>query len=70
MGSGEQGNNVIYVRGTGEHKSKNEGNRRTKVILGSREHRKLRFCFGGTMKNISGEQGNRYPLPWEGLFKA
>ena len=101
--SGEQGNNVIYFRGTGEHKSKNEGNtgvrifngliaefsgfddffrkikssdhdtsfeiwyfcwgrvggmdsfigfvelsfppseRRTKVISGSREHRKLRF---------------------------
>ena len=25
-GYGEQGNNVIYFRGTGEHQSKNEGN--------------------------------------------
>ena len=32
-----------HFRGTGEHKSKNEGNMRTKVISGSREHRKLRF---------------------------
>ena len=41
-GSGEQGNNVIYFRET-EHTSKNEGNRRTKVISGYREHRKLRL---------------------------
>ena len=32
MGYGEQGNNVIYFRGTGEHESKNEGNRGTKKI--------------------------------------
>ena len=43
MGYGEQGNNVICFRGTGEHKSKNEGNRKTNVILGSRENRTLRF---------------------------
>ena len=43
MGSGEQEKVVIYFRGTGERKSKNEGNRRTKVISESREHRKLRF---------------------------
>ena len=42
-GSGEQGNNVIYFRGIGEHKSIKEGKMRTKVISGSREHRNLRF---------------------------
>ena len=26
-GSGEQGNNAIYFSGTGEHKSKHEGNK-------------------------------------------
>ena len=36
MGNGE-------IMGTGENKSINEGNMGTKVILGSREHRKLRF---------------------------
>ena len=30
--------------------SKNEENRGTKVIFGNREHRKLRFGFGGTME--------------------
>ena len=40
---GDQGNNVIYFRGTEAHKSKTEGNRGTNRILGSREHRKLRF---------------------------
>ena len=39
----EQGENVIYFRGTEAHKSKNEGNRGTNVIFGSRENRKLRF---------------------------
>ena len=38
MGYGEQGNNVNYFRGTGEHKSKNEGNRGTNVFWGSRGH--------------------------------
>ena len=59
----ELGNNVIYFRGTGEHKSKNEGNMGTYVILGSKEHRKFRFLiFGnkGKCLNISGEQGKRY----------
>ena len=41
MGSGEQGECHLFL-GTGKHKSKNEGNRETKVILRSREHRKLR----------------------------
>ena len=36
---------------TGEHKSKHKGNRRTNVIMGSREHRKLRFWFWGTREN-------------------
>ena len=52
---------------SGEHKSKNEENRRTKfnVILGSREHRKFRFGFGGTRENaeIFREQRNRSPPP-------
>ena len=43
MDSGKQGNNVIYFSGTGAHKSKNEGNMRTRVISGSKEYRKLRF---------------------------
>ena len=41
----EQGNKVIYFRGTREQKSKTEGNRGTKAILGNREHRKSRFWF-------------------------
>ena len=40
---GNRGIMSILFRGTREHKSKNEGNRRTMVISGSREHRKLRF---------------------------
>ena len=68
-GSGEQGNNVIYFRGTGEHESKNEGNRITKVISGSREHwfwfwgtRKIQKIFRGTR-----EQVHPPPRPPEGL---
>ena len=38
----EQGNKVIYFRGTREQKSKTEVNRGTKAILGNREHRKSR----------------------------
>ena len=57
MGYGEQGNDVIYFRVTGELKSKNEGNRETNVILGSRQHRKLRFW--GTRENAEIFQGNK-----------
>ena len=58
-GYGEQGNNVIYFRGTGEHKSKNKGNRGTHVILGSSEHRKLRVWYWGTRENANIFQGNK-----------
>ena len=39
----KQGNKTIYIRGTTEQKSKTEGNRETKAVLGNREHRKSRF---------------------------
>ena len=39
----EQWNKAIYFRGIREQKSKTEGNRGTKGILGNREHRKSRF---------------------------
>ena len=45
---GSRGNKAIYFRGTREQKSKTEGNRGTKAILGNREHRKSRFWFWGT----------------------
>ena len=68
----EQGDNVIYFRGTGEHMSKNERNRGTKVIFGSREHWKIRFWFWGTRENAEIFQGNKgtgtpHLTPWEGL---
>ena len=34
---------MSFISGEQKNTSKNEGNRRTKVILGSRDHRKLRF---------------------------
>ena len=34
---------MSFISGEQENTSKNEGNRRTNVISGSREHRKLRF---------------------------
>ena len=34
------GNRAIYFRGTREQKSKTEGNRKIKAILGNRERRK------------------------------
>ena len=40
---GVMGNRGIISLISGEHISKNEGNRGTKVIFGSREHRKLRL---------------------------
>ena len=43
MGLGEQGNKAIYFTGTREQKSKTEGNRVTKAILGNWEHKKSRF---------------------------
>ena len=48
------GNKGIYFRETREQRSKNEGNRGTKAILGNREHRKWGFWFWGTKKFISG----------------
>ena len=42
---GDMGNREIMSFISGKHKSKNEGNRGTNVILGSREHRILRFDF-------------------------
>ena len=58
-GSREQVNNDIYFRGTGQHKSKNEGNRGINVILGSRKHKQLRFSFWGTRENAEIFQGNK-----------
>ena len=55
----EQGNEGIF---SGEQRSKNEGNRGTKAILGNREHRYQDFVFG-EKTFISGEQGNWYPRP-------
>ena len=49
-GTEEQGN---YFRRTGEQRPNFEGNRGTKTILGSREHRKQISDFWGT-----GEQAN------------
>ena len=71
-GFGEQGKKDIYFRGTWEQRSNFEGNKGTKTILGNREHKKTNFWFFGnreTSQFISGEQGNRYPTPWEGLIK-
>ena len=42
------GNRGIMSFISGEHKSKTEGNRRTKVILGSREHRKNKIFITKT----------------------
>ena len=53
MGTGEQRPNL---RGTGEQRQ----------YWGNMEHKKTNFRFlgnGGTSQFISGEQGNRYPLP-------
>ena len=51
---------MSFISGEQGHMFKNEeGNRGTNVILGSREHKKLRFWFWETRKkwwNISGEQ--------------
>ena len=52
-GLGEQGNKALYFRGTRKQKSKTEGIRGTKAILGNREHR----------KSILREHGKNYSLP-------
>ena len=56
---GEEGNNVIYFRGKGEHESKNKENRGTNVILGNRAHRKLRLWFWVIRENAEIFQGNK-----------
>ena len=43
QGFGGTGNKAIYFSRTREQKSKTEGNRGTKAVLGNREHRKSRF---------------------------
>ena len=45
---GNMGKGVFISGGTGEQRSNFEGNRGTKTILGSREHKKTFFYFGGT----------------------
>ena len=55
-----------YFRGTGEQKSKNEGNRRTNAIFGNREQRKQNILIWrkkGKCRFISGEQGSSSPPP-------
>ena len=70
-GFGEQGNKAYYFRGTKGQKSKTEGNRGTKAILGNREHGKSRFWFWGTRENadfFQGSQGRGTPPNREGLI--
>ena len=57
--SGEQGNKDLKMRGTGEHRSKNEGNRGPMAILGNGEHRKSTFLFLGTGEQSDLFQGNK-----------
>ena len=61
----EQGNNVIYFRGTERHKSKNEGNRGTKVISGSREQKiKILILVNkGNAEIFQGNKGTDTPTP-------
>ena len=69
MGLWGTGGMGIHFKGTGEQMPNFEGNRGTKTILGNTEHKKTNFRFKGnrgvkgTSQFISGEQGNRYPLP-------
>ena len=42
-GLGEQGNKVIYFRGTMEPKPKTDETRGSKAIWGNKEHKKSRF---------------------------
>ena len=62
-GLGEQGNKANYFRGTREQKSKTEGNRGTKAILGKWEHRKSRFWFWGTRENANFFRGTKEQVP-------
>ena len=48
---GVLGNRGIRPFISGEQKSKTEGNRGIKAILGNRVHRKSRFWFWGTREN-------------------
>ena len=67
-GYGEEGNNVIYFRDKGDHKSKNEGTGEQREFWGAGNIKIWLFILGnkGKCLNISGEQGNRYPRV--GLF--
>ena len=56
----EQGNKGVKMRGTGEHRSKNEGNRGPMAILRNGEHRKSTFLFWGTGEQSDLFQGNKY----------
>ena len=53
------GNRGMRAYFSGEQRSKNEGNRGTKAILGNREHRKSRFWFWGTGDKGHLFQGNK-----------
>ena len=62
------GNKSIYFRGTREQRFF----RGTKTKLENMEHVR-KHLEGGNMETrqfISAEQGNRYPLPWEGLYNG
>ena len=67
-GVGEQRNKAIYIRGTREQKSKTEGNRGTKAILGNRENKNQDFDFGEQGKMPIFIRGTReqYPPPTPG----
>ena len=71
---GVMGNRGIMSFISGEHKPKNEGNRETNVILGGREHRKLRFGEHGKMLKYFKRVREQVPQPppshphWEGLY--
>ena len=64
QGCGEQGKGGIYFRETIEQRSKTEGKRGTKALLGKGEHGKSWFWFGGNRRAerfISAGKVNRYP---------
>ena len=61
---GDQGNNVIYFRGTEAHKSKNEGNMGTIVILGNREQKiNKNLIFGKQGKRLNYFRRTREQVP-------
>ena len=57
---GNRGTRAIFQGNWGKKCLKIRG---TQAILGNREHRKSRFCFGGKRKVFQGEQWNRTPPP-------